>query len=126
MAEILDLDIFVPPAREVAFTDRAGKRHSINVSFMSFKTAMFMLANLDKFRGLAKSDPNKVDEGTFRTILGVIEELASEEDSEVTVDFLFKNLSIVQAMKMIEVAMEPITRFLKENPPEAAAPEESP
>jgi hypothetical protein len=119
MPEIIDLDVFAPPARSVQFTDRAGKRHVFDVTFVSFKTSMFMIAHLDEFRGIMHVEPKDVDEGTYRTILGVIEEIGSKADPEITVDFLFENLSIAQGLKLLEVAMKPIADFVASNPPGA-------
>jgi len=126
MPEILDLDVFSPEARSASFTDRAGKRHVFDVTFVSFKTSIFMLAHLEEFRALTNMDASRVDENTFRLILGVVEEIGQHTDKELTVDFLLENLSIVQGMKLLEVAMEPIISFLGSNPPGAAAQEVQP
>lgn len=119
--EVLDLDTFAPEARSVKFTDRAGKVRAFDATFMSFKTSMFMLAHLDEFRAMVAMKPEDVNEGTYRLILGVIEEIATQTDADLTVDFLFKNLSIAQGMKLVEAAMEPIVKFLASNPRQAAA-----
>ena len=121
MAEIIDLDVFVPEARSVRFTDRAGKKHTFDVTFMSFRSSVFMMSHLEEFQKLMGAKAEDVNEKDFRLILGVIEEIGKQTDKELTVDFLYDNLSVVQGVKLLEVAMAPILAFVNSNPQDGAA-----
>jgi len=121
MAEIIDLDVFVPEARSVKFTDRAGKKHLFDVTFMSFRSSVFMMAHMDEFQKLTSSKPEDINENDFRLILSVIEDIGKQTDKELTVDFLYDNLSIIQGVKLLEVAMAPIISFVNSNPQDGVA-----
>lgn len=109
----------------IAQDERELKKHLhiFDVTFMSFRSSMFMLEHLEEFRALTQVEPEKVSEKEYRLILSVIAEIGSKTDKEMTVDFLFDNLSVQQGIVLLGVALKPIMEFVISNPPGAASAE---
>jgi hypothetical protein len=122
VTEILDLDVFAPPARSVRFTDRAGKAHTFDVTFISFKVGLVILANMETFQALTQ-DASSVNEKSFQAIVNVISEIGIQTDADLTPEFLMANLSVTQGIKLLEAAMGPIVDFLGSNMSGAAGAE---
>lgn len=124
MSDVLDLDVFAPPRREVKFTDRAGKAHAFDVTFISFETGLSILAKRDQLAAIMQ-DPGASTPDTFRMIAGLIADIGGQTDKALTADFILRNLSVQQGAKLLEVAMMPLLEYVsaRGNPTEAAGAE---
>lgn len=114
MAEILDLDELAPEKKEASFTDRKGKKHTFDISFISFKTGMIVIKNMDVFEKI-QGNANAVDSETFNLIIDIIANMCSESDEEITSEFLQKNINIPQATALLQNAMEPLMDWISSN-----------
>jgi|SRR6056297_978487 len=100
MSEILDLDKLIPEKREIKLE---GK--TINVTKVPSKVTLGMA---DKYEKIDKENPKSMD----IVVEMVCEIMNSQNDEEVTKDWLYNNTDIRQLMQVIEFVMKPINEKL--------------
>lgn len=94
--------------------------HIFDVTFMAFRSSLYLIEHLEQFQTLMQAKESDVKADDYRLILGVISEIGLQTDKALTVDFLYENLSIVQGLMLLSIAMVPIQEYLKSKRPGAA------
>ena len=112
--EILDLDSLVPDAKPVSFTDRQGVKHNFDVAFIPFEAGLIVIDRLPSLLALG-GNPSAIKKEDFDLIIKLVSDICIQTDDTLTPEFLKKNLSLTQAVKLLEVAMESIGRFVSSN-----------
>jgi len=113
MADVLNLDEMLPGKNPVAFTDRAGQKHTFDVSFIPFEAGLLIIERLPKLQSLGSGETMEADD--FKMIIELLSLVCIQEDASLTADFLKKNLSLQQAIALLQAAMKTIGDFVKSN-----------
>jgi hypothetical protein len=120
MAELLDLDVFVPDLQPVGFTDKQKVRHEFVINDISLAAGLEIMAHASEFDAI-KKDPSKSTKAIYQLIVKIVSAIAIGSDASLTEEFLMRNLNIIQGINLIQAAMGPIYRYLDINAPGAAA-----
>lgn len=103
MAEILDLDKLIDDKRTVKL---AGKK--IDVSKIPSKISLQIL---DKYEELSEDNPESIN-----VVLDmIIDIINSQNEDEITEDWLLEHTDIDQLMTLVEFIMEPINERTEKN-----------